>query len=143
MQNLIIVCGGRDEIVARTDKGYNRSTAADVKRWAARSQTIRHVLGSYPIGSTLITGYQRGVDQEADRLGRRIGLITVRVPYAAYANRRGGYLRNTVIAELGEHAQDAGVNVVVHAFPGGVGTALMTDIALTHGLTVKEHSWSA
>jgi predicted Rossmann-fold nucleotide-binding protein len=110
----VIICGGRD---------YNDKTAAFrfLDSYHER-QRITHV----------IEGGARG----ADRLGRwwaearGIGYTTVNANWDLH-DKRAEYLRN--IAMRDHHNPDA-----VIAFPGGIGTRMMIDLAREKNITVVQ-----
>jgi hypothetical protein len=77
----------------------------------------------------LIHGAARGADSLAGQWARERGVQEVACPANWNVHgRRAGYLRNRAMAELQPE--------LVVAFPGGIGTNMMVEMAEEHGIKV-------
>lgn len=108
----IIFCGGRDF----SDELLVYATLADFD----------------PDDIVVVHGAARGADRITGRLARKMGFRVEEYPAEwDRFGKRAGYLRNLQMASL------PGVAHVI-AFPGGVGTKMMTEIAEQRGIAVTE-----
>jgi len=90
---------------------------------------LKSCLGRHEI-STIIHGNARGADSLADRYAREKGID--RIVYPANWEGHGklaGFIRNSMMLNHGKPDK-------VIAFPGGVGTEMMIDIAKKAGVEV-------
>jgi hypothetical protein len=116
----ILVCGGRDYSDAESLNATLDNIIANIKSMAS-GQSVR-----------LIHGAARGADSLAAAWASSRGIAATAYPanWNLYG-RSAGYVRNTQMLEEGQPH-------LVVAFPGGAGTAMMTRIARSAGVTVKE-----
>lgn len=114
MSERVIVCGGRD-----FHDGF------------LLAEVLRQELN---LDDTVIVGGARGADKMAEQWAREQGFEVVVFPAQwDKFGKKAGFLRNTQMLEEGEATR-------VIAFPGGVGTQMMMDIARRAHVEVLEVS---
>jgi hypothetical protein len=100
------------------------------------------VLRECPHGTVVVHGGAVGADRIAHEFCEDNGMWTIPIPYFHHLGKRGGYMRNTVMADLlVSLAKHGDYEPRVEAFDLGTpGTAMMCDIAKRYGFHVRRHT---
>lgn len=99
---------------------------------------VKENLSHFPRGTRVLHGQAPGADSLADRAAAELGMMRVRVPYHGPAGKRGGPMRNRLIAQLLKGLELQGFYVIVLAFGGDRGTNNSIEIAKNFGFDIKE-----
>jgi hypothetical protein len=121
----VLVCGGRD--------------FCEVDQMEYELNFITNPAHGGKWSFDLVTGMADGADTLAYQWAQKHGVNTICYPadWKTFG-KRAGYLRNKQMLDCLLEAKEEGEDVLVVAFPGGKGTAMMVKLATEAGVEVVE-----